>query len=396
MREERPQQSERDPAPHAPAARAARLASRSSGPAAIAIRHLRRRRIAVACFFILVFYALLMLISYVRMPGTWVEMVEREDGAVVEVEHDREFIGERFEELATRRLVDEDGNPLDYCRPSLSGPIRYDELQRAWVEREGHWETTPSKEGTPASNFHFIFGTDIQGRSVLWRTLYSCRMSLTVALGASLLAIFIGTSLGAVAGYFGGLLDVIITWLFTTVASIPRILLILALAYSLRGRMFDFFGILSEAVELTGTPMLILAMGLTTWVSLCRLIRGEMMKLKEMDYESAARAIGMSRPRILVRHLLPNAMYLVIIQFSLIFPLFIHLEVILSYLGLGATEGVSWGQMIEASLLEMMKSPIVWWQLTAATIAVFGVSLALNLFGDALRDALDPKLQAND
>ena len=385
-----------DPSPNpstTPPALAARFTSRPSSPAGIAVRHLRKRRIAVACFFILVFYALPMVISYVRMPGTWAETIEHEDGRVEEVQHEREFIGEWFEELASRRLVDQNGAPLDYCRPSLTGPVRYDELERAWVEREGHWEKTPAKDRKPASNFHFIFGTDIQGRSVFWRTLYSCRMSLTVALGASLLAIVIGTSLGAIAGYFGGLLDVIITWLFTTVASIPRILLILALAYSLRGQEFDLLGL---SVQLTGVPMLILAMGLTTWVSLCRIIRGEIMKQKEMDYESAARALGVSRPRILVRHLLPNAMYLVIIQFSLIFPLFIHLEVILSYLGLGATEGVSWGQMIEASLLEMMKSPIVWWQLTAATIAVFGVSLALNLFGDALRDALDPKLQQSD
>ncbi len=114
----------------------------------------------------------------------------------------------------------------------------------------------------------------------------------------------------------------------------------------------------------------------------------------KMDYESAARSIGMSKTRILVRHLLPNAVYLVIIQASLIFPLFIHLEVILSYLGLGVDQGVSWGQMINASLQEMIRTPPVWWQLAGATVAIFGISLALNLFGDALRDALDPKLQS--
>jgi len=366
----------------------ARHTTRPGSPTMIAIRHLRRRKIATVCFFVLVAYFLVAAISYVRMPGT--TEVSRADGAAVEVE--REFIGEWFENLATRRLVDERGDPLDYARPSFNGPEVWDERTDEWRTVQGFWERTLTEDRAPAADIHFIFGTDIQGRSVFWRTIYGARMSMTVALGASLLAISIGTVLGAVAGYFGGLLDVIITWLFTTMASIPRILLILAMAYSLRGQEFDF-GFLDEPVTLAGTPMLILAMGLTTWVGLCRLIRGEVMKQKEMDYESAARAIGVARPRILWRHLLPNVMYLVIIQFSLIFPLFIHLEVILSYLGLGATEGVSWGQMIDASLTELIKSPRVWWQLTAATFAVFGVSLALNLFGDALRDALDPKLQ---
>ncbi len=217
-------------------------------------------------------------------------------------------------------------------------------------------------------------------------------MSLTIALGASILAIGIGTALGAVAGYLGGATDAFITWLFTTVASVPRILLVLAMAYSLRGKQVDLFGLLAEPVRLTGAGMLIVAMGLTSWVGLCRVIRAEVLKQRSLDYESAARALGVGRWRILARHLLPNAFYLVIIQFSLLFPLFVHLEVILSYLGLGATTGVSWGQMIQASLQEMMRTPVVWWQLATATVAVFGFSLALNLFVDALRDALDPRL----
>ena len=376
-----------------------RFTSRPSSPVAVAWQHLRRRKIAMVCLSILIAYFLLAAISYLRLPGT----VEKKmaDGSVVEVE--REFIGEWFEKLASRRLVNDAGDPIVYQAPSFTGA--WEEVEQAdnadtaadveptFEPVEAFWEESQYEQRAAATDLNFLFGTDIQGRSVLWRTLYGTRMSLTIALGAALLAVTIGTTLGALAGYFGGFVDVIITWLFTTIASIPRILLILALAYSLKGKEIDLP--IFKPFELSGTLMLILAMGLTSWVGLCRLIRGEVMKQKSMDYESAARAIGLGRGRILSRHMLPNTFYLVIIQFSLLFPLFIHLEVILSYLGLGATDGVSWGQMIDASLLEMMQSPVVWWQLAAASVAVFGISIALNLFGDALRDALDPKLQAS-
>lgn len=347
-------------------------------PAMMAIRHLRRRKIAMVCFGVLCLYFGLAAVSYLRIPG------------------DSRFIGEWFEDLATQRLVGPDGVSLEYVAPTFGRPdlSRLSHFEYTATD-QAFWETR-GQEQRPAAGINFLLGTDQQGRSVLWRTLYGARVSLTIALGASILAIGIGTALGAVAGYLGGATDAFITWLFTTVASVPRILLVLAMAYSLRGKHVDLFGLLAEPVRLTGAGMLIVAMGLTSWVSLCRIIRGEMLKQKSMDYESAARAMGLSRARILVRHLLPNAFYLVIIQFSLLFPLFIHLEVILSYLGLGASSGVSWGQMIQASLQEMMRSPIVWWQLVSATVAVFGISLAINLFGDALRDALDPRLQSVD
>lgn len=340
--------------------------SRPMGPWRMALSQLLRRRIAMVCFAILVIYAFLGAATYVPGLGPWLET------------------------QATVQHIDPKGTPLDFEKPRLS---ILDVSQRT-NERSGDLVYTAEQIAawTPPPRLALVLGTDIQGRSVLWRTLFAARLSMTIALGATILSVVIGTTLGAIAGYLGGLADVIITWLFTTVASIPRILLILALAYSLKGR--DDLRLWIIPINLDGARMLIVAMGLTTWVGLCRVIRGEIMKQKSMDYESAARALGFGRARILVNHLLPNAFYLVIIQVSLIFPLFIHLEVILSYLGLGVDEGVSWGQMINASLQEMIRTPPVWWQLVGASIAVFGISLSLNLFGDALRDALDPKLQS--
>lgn len=340
--------------------------SRPMGPGRMALSHLLGRRIAMMCFALLVLYALIGAATYIPGLGTWLE------------------------EQSTVQHIDPKGTPLVFEKPRVSTL----DLSARTNERSGDLLYTADQVAawTAPPRLAVLLGTDIQGRSVFWRTLFAARLSMTIALGATILSVVIGTTLGAIAGYLGGLADVIITWLFTTVASIPRILLILALAYSLKGR--EDLAVWGIPIDLSGARMLIVAMGLTTWVGLCRVIRGEIMKQKSMDYESAARALGFGRARILVNHLLPNAFYLVIIQVSLIFPLFIHLEVILSYLGLGVDEGVSWGQMINASLQEMIRTPPVWWQLVGASIAVFGISLSLNLFGDALRDALDPKLQS--
>ena len=160
--------------------------------------------------------------------------------------------------------------------------------------------------GTPA----VWFGTDILGRSVLWRTVYGTRVALLITLGASLLSIGIGATLGVIGGYFGGWVDAVVVWLFTTVSSIPGILLIIAIAFVLESHQafIDRFG---------EVPAIIIAFGLTDWVGLCRLLRGEVFKHRSSDYVMAARAAGAGTPRILFRHVLPNVFHLVIITFSL-------------------------------------------------------------------------------
>jgi len=230
----------------------------------------------------------------------------------------------------------------------------------------------------------YIFGTDIFGYSVLRKMLYGAKMSITVALCASFISIAIGVPLGAIAGYFRGFIDEIIVWIYSTLSSIPYILLILAFAVALRDK--TVFG-----YKLTGITTVYLAIGLTSWVGICRLIRGEVIKHKEREYVLAARSYGCSNSRIIFRHLLPNVFHLVIIDFSLRFVSFIHAEVILSFLGLGAVDKPSWGAMIDSARLDIPKG--YWWEMTAATVAIFFISLALNIFGDALRDSLDPKLR---
>jgi peptide/nickel transport system permease protein len=236
------------------------------------------------------------------------------------------------------------------------------------------------------------FGLDFQGRSVFWRVLYGGRIALLITVFASLLSISLGAGLGLLAGYFGGWVDDVITWLFSTVSSIPSLLLIIAMAWVIQNRQS-----LSQAAAqsrlqdfFSGTLPIIFALGLTDWVGLCRLIRGETLRLREMDFIVAGRAIGLGHGRIVFRHILPNTFHLIIITFSLGAVGYMQIEVMLAFLGLGITSKPSWGRMIDDSKLELLRG--VWWEVTAATMALYIICLCLNILGDALRDALDPKL----
>jgi peptide/nickel transport system permease protein len=163
--------------------------------------------------------------------------------------------------------------------------------------------------------------------------------------------------------------------------------LVISLAYALQSyeRLNGVLG---------GLPVVIIALGLTDWVGLCRLLRGEVLKHRERDYVIAARAAGAGHIRILFQHILPNVFHLVIITFSLSAVGYVQAEVALTFLGLGITSKPSWGRMIDDAKLELLRG--VWWQITAATVAIFVLCLALNILGDALRDALDPRLRGVD
>jgi ABC-type dipeptide/oligopeptide/nickel transport system permease subunit len=221
-------------------------------------------------------------------------------------------------------------------------------------------------------------GADIFGRDVLQKVIQGTQIALSVGLLSACIAVPIGLTLGALAGYFGGIVDEIIVWFYTTLSSVPNIMLLISVTLILGKGMTSVY----------------LALGLTSWVSLCRMIRGEVMKHKNRDYIHAASAIGSGHFRKLFIHILPNVMHIVIIDASMQFQVAIKSEVILSYLGLGVQNMPSWGKMIDDAKLELARG--VWWQLAGATFAMFFVVLAFNLLGDALRDALDPKLKGKD
>jgi peptide/nickel transport system permease protein len=221
-------------------------------------------------------------------------------------------------------------------------------------------------------------GTDILGRDVLYLTLKGARVALLIGGLTSLIAIPLALLLGVSAGYYGGRIDDVVFFVMSTLASIPGLLLLIALIMAM-GR---------------STLSVCIALGVTSWVGLCRVSRGETLKLRELDYVQAARALGVSEFRIVLRHILPNLMHLVIITFVLMFSGLVLSEAILSWLGIGV-DG-SWGQMIDQARDELSREPIIWWNIAAAGTALFGLLLAVNFVGDALRDILDPRTLRED
>lgn len=224
-----------------------------------------------------------------------------------------------------------------------------------------------------------LLGTDGTGEDVLYRALKGCRTALIIGGGTSLLVTPLALLFGMPAGYFGKRVDDAVQYSYTVLDSIPGTLLMVALLMVL-GR---------------GLPQLCFALGVTSWVHLCRVARGETLKHRDREYVRAARALGLSDSYILVRHIFPNLLPIVIISVTLGFSSLVLQETILSYLGLGVgDETGSWGNMIDAARLELSREPVVWWNLAAASVALFGLVLAFNILADALRDAIDPRLRS--
>ncbi len=254
--------------------------------------------------------------------------------------------------------------------------------------------TNDAQRFSPPSPEHWL-GTDYQGRDVLWRAIAGSATAMKVGVIASVIAAILGVLLGAAAGFYGGKLDDWIVWLYSTFASMPTLLFILALAL-LMSRDFlspELMGIVRAAGGLfraePGMLAVYLAIGLTSWVTLCRVVRGEAMRLRTMPYVAAARVAGVSSPVIVLRHIIPNVFHLVIIYFTLTFAGAIMSEVIVSYLGFGVQNAPSWGVMISDGQERLWRG--IWWEIAAATGFMFVLVLALNILGDELRDALDPR-----
>jgi peptide/nickel transport system permease protein len=227
----------------------------------------------------------------------------------------------------------------------------------------------------PLQGTHLL-GTDALGKDVLVQTLKACQTALIIGGLTSAIYIPLGTLFGMCAGYFRRRVDDVIQYIYTTLASIPEILLLVAIILVLGKNL--------------GTMSF--ALGITAWVGLCRLIRGETMRQSERSYIAAARALGQSHVHIVLHHLLPNVLHLVVINFVLGFSGIVLAEAVLSYLGVGTPVGTaSWGNMIDGGRAELGRDPVVWWNLVAASGALFGLVLSLNLLGDALRRAFDPK-----
>ena len=252
-----------------------------------------------------------------------------------------------------------------------------------------------SNEIYQAPSMRHLLGTDYQGRDVLMRAAAASSTALKVGLVSGVISVLIGVTLGAVSGYFGGKTDDIVVWIYSTFASMPSLLFILALALLVSRDFLSpaLLGTVKIASALLrvepATLAVYCAIGLTAWVTLCRTVRAETMKLKKMPYVEAAKVAGTNDLTIIRRHILPNVFHLVIIYFTLTFAGAVMLEVIVSYLGFGVQNAPSWGVMISDGQEQLWRG--IWWELAAATGFLFILVLALNILGDALRDIFDPK-----
>jgi peptide/nickel transport system permease protein len=244
-----------------------------------------------------------------------------------------------------------------------------------------------------ATHYH-VLGTDKVGQDVLYAALKSVRTGVLIGALTTLVTLPLAIGLGVSAGYFGGRVDDAVQYLYTTLNAIPGVLLIAAAVLIMQTQLEthpDWFETGAERADLR-LLFLCLILGMTSWTGLARLLRGETLKVRELDYVAAARAFGVTDRRILARHILPNVQHIVLIAVVMDFSGLVLAEAVLSYVGVGVDPGMySFGNLINGARLELAREPVVWWQLAAAFAFMFALVLAANLLADSIRDALDPR-----
>ena len=246
-----------------------------------------------------------------------------------------------------------------------------------------------------AGQYH-IFGTDQVGEDVLFEAIKSIRTGLVIGTVTTMVMLPFALMFGVMAGFIGGWVDDVIQYVYTTLNSIPGLLLIVAAVLSLDLYMSNHATAFDSLVRRQDARLLWLCiiLGVTSWTDLCRLLRGETLKLRNMDYVQAATALGVRSSNIMMRHILPNVMHMVLITVVINFSGLVLAEAVLSYVGVGVDPSMnSWGNMINGSRLELARDPVVWWTLVAAFLFMFTLVLAANLLADAVRDAFDPRLR---
>ena len=246
-----------------------------------------------------------------------------------------------------------------------------------------------------ATHYH-VLGTDKVGQDILYQSLKSIRIALVIGTLTTLIMLPFALLLGIMAGYFRGWVDDVIQYIYTTLNSIPSVLLIAAAVLMMQVYIEthpELFETIASRADLR-LLFLCIILGITSWTGLCRLLRGETMKLRELEYIQAAHAFGVSHWRIITRHILPNVMHLVLIATIMDFSGLVLAEAVLSYVGVGVDPSmISFGTMINAARMEMAREPMVWWALLAAFGFMFTLVLSANLFADAVQNALDPRIR---
>jgi peptide/nickel transport system permease protein len=279
----------------------------------------------------------------------------------------------------------------DASRISLEAARPRSLLDRTFAAVTGvpEWEYRERSYSAPLATHEFVdhdiqlkykhlLGTSQTGYDTLYQVLKGCKPAVVIGTLPLIVAVPLALLFGISAGYFGGRVDDMVVYLYTTLASIPGLL-----------RMIAFIAALGK-----GLAQISIALGITGWIGLCRLVRAEAFKLRELEYVQAAVCLGVPHWKIILRHIIPNVMHIVIITSILSFTGLVLAESVLSYLGIGLEH--SWGAMIDNARGEVSREPVIWWNLVFASAGLFALVLCVNVVGDALRDALDPRISGTE
>jgi peptide/nickel transport system permease protein/oligopeptide transport system permease protein len=257
---------------------------------------------------------------------------------------------------------------------------------------ESYREPGPLQYSPPT--WEHPFGTDLNGRDVLYRVLLGARISLVVGLAGAMISLLLGTAYGLIAGYAGGRID---HWMMRGVDilySVPRLIFILIFINAFDGHLRDFASRMEWPwlVSYSRIVILVITLGLIEWLTMARIVRGQVLALKERPFVQAARVLGQSNTRIVLRHLLPNVLPIIIVYLTLTVPAVILDESFLSFLGLGIQPPqASWGSLLSEGAQAINPLKIYWWLLFFPAATMSATLLALNYLGDRLRDTLDPR-----
>jgi peptide/nickel transport system permease protein len=355
--------------------------------------HIKSNKTALICMCALILYCLVALSDSIRWRDAIVKVEGNTTVAITRTESGETLYSSKALSILDRVFA----SIRENSEKTFSAPL----ATRQFVK-----ETIEATDGTQTRDYPplkhpgaHLLGTDKVGDDVFFAALKGVRTGVVIGAGTTLIIIPFAIFFGVLAGFYGGIIDDIIQYIYTTLSSIPDILLIVAFMLIFGAGGYQG-GLITEQLTYLGIFIpndrlfwLCLIMGITSWTGLCRIIRGETLKLRELQYVEAARAFGVPRLLIIYRHIVPNIMHLALITLVLQFSGLVLAEAILSYLGIGVgAEMGSWGNMINTARLELSREPVVWWNLFASFIFMLGLVLPANIFGDAIRDALDPRL----